>query len=134
MAKFLAREIEVYVGSTDGTGGTKITSLTSVGLSSSKNDADTTDFASEGQMSHIAASRSREVSLEGMWDPDDLGLAALIGLADDVGADGIDEFRFDFGTDNWYFDGSVVLEGPTGGNDDPATWSATITVTGEIER
>ena len=138
MAKFLAREIEVTVN-TETVGG-----LTSVGFSSSKNDADTTDFASEGQMEHIPASRSREVSLEGNWIAGDPGQAAILTSADLVGdagtvpvtltfPDGEDE-QEEPQTKVYSFDATVNMEGPGGGNDDPATFSATLTVTGAVTR
>lgn len=120
---------------------TEIKGLNTIGFSQTKNDADVTTFDSGGFLEHIPASRGYEVTLEGIFLEDvstgdrDPGQEAVEEYADMVGAEALASFQLTSpGGTIWSFSGSVTVETPSGGNDDPTGWSATITVSGQITK
>ena len=137
--KVLARNWEVRVGSTDGSGGTEIKGINSIGFTFDKEDAETTDFDSEGWAEHIPAERGRSLTLEGFFLEDpangtrDSGQDEVEDLADEVGHDGIEEFTLKSpgGTEK-YFDASVNIQDIGGANNEPTSWGAELTVTGQV--
>mgnify|MGYP001191700210 CR=1 FL=1 len=143
ITKVLARHwtVEVQTGEDATTGDpiwTRVNGLTSIGFSSSKNDADTTDFDSEGVQTHLPASRGYELTLEGQMLEDqdtgerDEGQQFLEELSYKIGPDGLGNFRLTSPGGNMReFQGSVNIEGPSGGNDDPTAWNVTVRVSGK---
>ena len=111
--------------------------LNTLTFSSAKNDADTTDFCSEGWQEHIVASRNNSVSASGFYleDPDDGTRNAgqeLVETASRLfGYDALKQFRLTSpGGTIKIFSGSVALGDIGGGNDDPTSWGFTVTVSG----
>jgi len=139
ITKVLAREwvVQINTGTYGTPTWTNIGGLTSLTFSTSKNDADTTDFDSDGQMEHIPASRSREIGLEGFYEEDastgdrDSGQEAVEGYMDLTGAAGLADFKLTSpgGTAKRFY-ASVNVSDVGGGNDDPTSWNVTLTVTG----
>lgn len=108
-------------------------------VSPTKNDADVTDFDSEGREEHLPASRGLSITVEGFYleDPDtgerDPGQQAVEELADKIGVQGIAGFRMTSpGGNTKEFKASANVTSPGGGNNDPASWSAELTVSGKI--
>jgi len=135
VTKVLARGWALTVGA----GLVAVGGINSITFSGGKTDAETTTFASAGWAEHIVAERTRSISVEGFFLEDsatgdrDAGQEAIETLNDAVGADSIGEFTLTSpGGTVYSFDGSVEVGDIGGGNNDPTSWSATITVTGEI--
>jgi len=111
--------------------------LNTLGFDSEKNDADTTTFDDEGWQTHLVASRTRSISLEGFYleDPDDgtrdPGQVEVETLADAIGQNSLGTFRLTSpsGTVR-QFQGSANVTGFGGGVDDPSGWTAEITTSG----
>lgn len=143
VAKVLARDFTWEID--DGLGTStfvEIGGLTSVSPSPTKNDADTTDFDSDGWLEHMVASRGLSFSLEGHYLEDtsdgsrDPGQERVEAVAQLVGADSVVPFQITTpgGTViscNVSCDASPFGASGGGGNDDPASWSATINVSGK---
>lgn len=111
-------------------------------VSPSKNDAETTDFDSEGWAEHLVASRGLEIELEGYYMEDeedgtrDEGQERIEEVAELIGAESIVPFRMTTpgGTTiamNVSVNASPFGTSTGGGNDDPAGWSATLVVSGK---
>jgi uncharacterized protein YjdB len=140
--KILARGWDIYIntGTIAVPTWTTIGGLSSLTFSNSKNDADTTTYDSQGNMEHIVASRSREVSIEGLYLEDvDTG-------ARDAGQEAVDEAGVSFGCSSLaqfkltspygaitIFLASINIGDVGGGNDDPTSWGATLTISGAID-
>jgi hypothetical protein len=103
-----------------------------------KNDADTTDFDSQGHTEHIVASRGGSVTLEGMFriDPDttlrDPGQQAVEDLAELFDYDSVRHFRYfhiatGVGRQGFV---SANISDVGGGNDDPTSWGCELTFSG----
>jgi hypothetical protein len=107
---------------------------------SSKADADTTDFDSNGRNEHMVASRTFSMTLGGHRKEDlsdgtrDLGQEAVEAAADDIGPDSLHGFRFynETSLKGKQFKASVNVTGPGGGNDDVASWNVDLTGSGAV--
>ena len=141
LAKQLARLFDFEID--DGASGfVQINGITSFSPSTEKNDADLTTFDSEGWTEHIVASRGLSFEMEGYHIEDsgdgsrDEGQQRLEEIGQLVGADSVVPFQvttpggttisMDVSVDSPMFGQSTG-----GGNDDPAGWSATLTVSGK---
>lgn len=109
----------------------------------SAKDAETTKFSDAGRQSHMKASRGDEFTLTGLTggteadftvrDPGQLAVE-VTGVA--VGRASRAQFkvtRDDDGVSKTFMATVTITEGG-GGNDDPSTWEATVTVTGAVTR
>jgi len=102
-------------------------------------ETDTTDFASAGHDEHLITSRGASIKLDGfhLEDPADgdrdPGQAKIEALALLTGNDSLGDFRLTSpGGVVWTFSGSAEVAGPSGGKNDPASWAATIKVSGPV--
>jgi predicted secreted protein len=117
----------------------EIKGLNSLTFDSEKNDADITDFDSQGNNEHLVASRGKSLSVEGFYLEDqttkarDPGQVLVEALADGMGEDSLGNFRLTSpaGTVR-YFVASANVTGIGGGNDDPTAWSAELAVSGAM--
>jgi hypothetical protein len=137
--KVLARGWDLHIN--EGTYGspswTAIGGIKSFTFSNGKNDADTTDFDSDGDVEHIVASRSRSVGVEGHYllDEDDGsrddGQSAVETLGELKGNDSLGDFKLTnpAGTVKRFY-ASVQVGDIGGGNDDPSSWGVNLTVSG----
>lgn len=119
-----------------------ISGITSFSPSTEKNDADTTDFDSEGWMEHFVASRGLSFEIEGFHVEDetngirDAGQERVEEIGQLVGSLSTKMFRL-VGPSGATVDFEVSIDSPTfgqstgGGTDDPAGWSCTLTITGD---
>jgi len=139
ITKVLARDATFEIN--DGTEAVpdwlEIKGVTSLTFNPTKNDADTTDFDSEGVLEHLPASRGLAFTMGGfrLEDRDtgdrDPGQAAVEAYDALVGPDGLASFRITTPAGDVYaFSASVSVTPHGGGNDDPASWSVTITRSG----
>lgn len=104
-----------------------------------KNDADTTTFDEAGWKTHLPASRGNSYTVEGLYKEDadtgdrDAAQTAMESWAAGIGPDGLWQFRITSpGGNTWTFIGSATLTNGGGGNDDPAAFSAEVTVSGAV--
>jgi len=143
VTKVLARgwTFEINTGTEATPVWTPIGGINNFSISTTKNDADATSFDSGGWLEHLVASRGRQITLEGfhLEDPTDgtrdPGQEAVEELADQVGEASLGQFRITSpGGKTWTFKASADVQGPGGGNDDFASWSATLTVSGRITK
>jgi hypothetical protein len=115
-----------------------IKGVNSFELSPAANKTETTDFDSNGWVENMVASRGLTLSLEGFYledpdtgarDPGQLRVEEIGGL---IGPESIGEFRMTSpgGRVKTFFATANVTT-PGGGNDDAASWSAEIEVTGQ---
>ncbi|SET94683.1 hypothetical protein SAMN05421676_1129 [Salinibacillus kushneri] len=144
--KVLARDWTLEVQTeTDETSGeaiyVPILGLNTLTFSSEKEDADTTSFDSNGHNEHLPASRGNSLTAEGLYlvDPEtgerDPGQEAVEDLADQVGPDGLGNFKLtDPGGNVREFSASANLSDQGGGNTDPTSWGAELTVSGAITK
>lgn len=131
VAKVLARDCTITCG------GTEVKGLSTIGLSNSSSSAETTDFDSAGWAESFVAERSMSMTLEGMFLEDvsdksrDPGQAAVEVLGKAVGSASVGAFVYTTpGGTTCTFSATVELGDVGGGNNDPMSWSATLTVTG----
>jgi len=119
-----------------------ISGINSFSPSQEKNDADTTDFDSQGWMEHIVASRGVSFDVEGYHIEDeetglrDAGQERIEEIGQLVANESITGLRLiNPSGENVDFDVSIDApqfgQSTGGGNDDPAGWSCTMTVTGD---
>jgi predicted secreted protein len=136
--KILARELTLEVE--DSTPGSWLTigGLRTLTLDNGKTDADTTDFDSGGWAEHMVAERSGTITLAGLYLEDadsgarDAGQERCEELALLVGAASLGSFQVTTpGGTVKSFTASVNVSGPSGGHNDPAAWSATLTLSGQ---
>jgi len=137
--KVLARGWELRVGSTNGDGGTEVKGINSFTFASNKDDAETTTFDSEGWAEHLPAERGRSVTIEGFYLEEDNGdrdpgQEEIDDLGELMGHDGLEEFTIKSpgGTEK-YFMASVNPADVGGGNNDPTSWGAELTISGKVE-
>lgn len=143
LGKQLARlfDFEIDDG-TDTSTFVQINGITSFSPSTEKNDADITDFDSEGWQEHIVASRGLSFDVEGYHVEDeadgtrDSGQERLEELSQNVGNDSTAPFKITTPGGNEItmdvsVDAPMFGQSTGGGNDDPAGWSATLTVSGK---
>jgi hypothetical protein len=115
-----------------------IKGINSFSPSPEANTADTTDFDSAGWNENMVASRGLSVSLEGLYLEDvangdqDEGQEHVEYLGTLIGPASVGKFRMTSpgGRTKVFFATANVTSGG-GGNDDPAAWSAELTVTGQ---
>ncbi|MGM0437491.1 MAG: phage tail tube protein [Bacillota bacterium] len=124
------------------TGYADIGGITSFSPSREKNDADVTDFDSQGWLEHIVASRGLSFDVEGYHIEDDTtgarnpGQYLIEQLALTHKDASIDIFRM-INPSGTNIDFEVSADAPPegistgGGNDDPSGWSCTLTMTGQ---
>lgn len=135
---------EDYWNSLGDDGYAEITGLNSFDPSPEKNDSDTTTFDDEGWISHLVATRGLTVTIEGLHQEDettgarDPGQAVVEDLAENSGASAMEMFKAGFPSgDQVKFEASVdappkgISSG--GGQGEAATWTATITMSGQAE-
>lgn len=134
LVKVLAKDwvLEIYDGSWITVGG-----LTTLGFGSSKTDADTKTFDSDGWDEHVVAGRGRTLALEGKYleDPDtgarDDGQQAVDAAGELIGQASLVLFRLTSpGGNAKEFYASVNPKDVGGGNNDPTTWGADLTLSG----
>lgn len=143
LGKQLARLFDFYIY--DGATYQGIGGVTSFSPSREKNDADVTDFDSEGWLEHIVASRGASFDIEGHHIEDDdngdrdTGQEELETLAMEVGTSAMKTFKIEGPGDQNEVFMTVSVDAPFegistgGGNDDPAGWAATLTMSGKPE-
>jgi hypothetical protein len=141
IAKVLARDWKFYINS--GTFAVPVWNDITCGIntftfSNSKNDADTTDFCSDGYAESLVASRGVEISAEGFYLEDPAlgdrspGQEFVETLSAKTGNDSLGDFKLvSPGGLGRRFYASSVLADIGGGNDDPTTWGFTLTVSGK---
>ena len=112
--------------------------INSFTFSSDVNNAETTTFDDLGWESHLAASRSRSLSMEGFYlvDPDtgdlDEGQELINDAGSKMGQDSLIKFQLtDPGGNTKEFEATVNLADQGGGNDDPTSWGAELDVSGQ---
>lgn len=135
--KVLARGWKVYIRTAPSVY-TEIKGLNTLTFDGEKSDADTTSFDTAGWTTHVVATRSMSLSLEGYFleDPADMsrdaGQSAVETLGEAVGASSLGVFKLasPAGTIK-YFQASASVSGIGGGNEDPTGWSAELTVSGQ---
>lgn len=103
-----------------------------------KNSADTTKFADDGWLSHLAASRGLTITLSGlvqMAEDDetrDAGQEAVEAAGQLMGADARTQFKYDGpGGGTFIFLASANVTTGGGGNDDPSAWNVELEVSGQ---
>lgn len=141
VTKFLARDLDIAINT--GTEGsptwTPIGGLNSLTHAPTSADAETTDFDSNGRAEHMKAERGDTWTLAGYAMEDvatgtrDAGQEAVETLAKAVGLTSTDQFQVTSpggNTATFYASAEVTLN--SGGNNDAATWSATVLVTGAV--
>jgi hypothetical protein len=140
--KVLARNwtIEVNTGTVALPVWTKVGGINTFTLSNDKEDADTTDFDSDGYSEHIVAGRSNEITFEGFFLEDpadgtrDLGQQEIEDLAVLVGTEATGQTKITSpGGKAKIYTGSFGVGDVGGGNNDPTAWGATMTVSGKPE-
>ena len=141
LGKQLARLFSFSID--DGASGmVEIKGITSFSPSQEKNDADTTTFDSEGWIEHMVASRGVSFEIEGYHIEDenngvrDPGQERVEEIGQLVGSGSTSLFRIiDPSGTPINFEGSVDSpmfgQSTGGGNDDPAGWSFTLTITSD---
>jgi len=119
-----------------------IKGITSFSPSQEKNDADTTTFDSEGWIEHMVASRGVTFEIEGYHIEDeetgdrDPGQGRIEEIGQLVGIGSVVPFELTSPggtvvTMNVSVDSPMFGQSTGGGNDDPAGWSCTLTVSGK---
>ena len=116
---------------------TKVKGISSFAFGSTKIDAETKDFDSEGWDEHIVAGRGRTLNFEGRFleDPEtgdrDPGQEFLEDASDLIGYESLIWFKLTSpGGKIRYFHASVNLQDIGGGNDDPTSWGAELLLSG----
>ncbi len=136
ITKVLARDWGKQINAS---GFIEINGIRSFTVATSKQDADTSDFESQGWNTHLVAARGTTITLEGLYLEDvvtkdrDPGQAAVETSARLVGPTGISEYKFTTpGGTTWTFNASAEVEGPGGDTNSAADWKCTLTVSGSI--
>lgn len=135
--KVLARDYKIYIESKDKTF-QQIGGIESLTLSFDAEDVETTDFDTNGYQTHLIASRSQEIEIEGSYivDPQtgdrDAGQQLVEDLAEKVGYESLGKFRIMNPAGKvTEFLASVTLGDQGGGLKDKAGWGATLKVSGK---
>lgn len=138
--KVLAREWTFEVESATPGTWLEIGGINSFTLDRSKDDADTTDFDSNGWAQHLPAQRGLSVSLDGFYLEDtagarNLGQERVETLSRVVGSAGLANFRMTSpataGNRRISGQASYNYGGPGGGNNDASAWSAQAVFNGQ---
>lgn len=116
----------------------EIKGINSFEVSPEANTVDTTDFDSNGWNENMVASRGLALSLEGFHLEDvgnggrDAGQLAVETLSGLIGPASVGTFRMTSpGGRVKTFTATANVSGPGGGNDDAASWSVELTITGQ---
>ena len=138
--KWLTRDGEFEVAPAAGSGGPAyipIGGISSASWSPKTTEADGTDFDSAGHPEQIVAERGEEYTISGFHLEDvgtgtrDAGQARMEVIGAAIGLTSVGTFRWTSpGGNIKTFDGTVEITGPGGGNNDNASWSAKIHMTG----
>lgn len=144
LSKVLARHFrpELNTGTDATPNWVPIRGLTNMSPSVTKNDADTTDFDADGWLAHLVASRGAGFALSGQRVEDgstgarDPGQEAMEELGWAMGHESLKPFRLVRPDSTVALQGLVSAEVTPmgGGNDDPSSWSCTVTFSGEPVR
>lgn len=132
----LAKDFDIYVGSTAGAGGTIINGLDTIEFQTEKKEADTRTKTDAGNDRHKVVNRIRTLRLVGKYLADDAGARdpgqdAVDTLADTVGDASVDEFTLMYpGGGGKYFNCSANIDKIGGEKDDPSAWEVTLKVDG----
>lgn len=136
--EILARELKVEI-QTSGSTWQEIEAIQTIGHTPTKTDADTGHFQAAGRARHIVAERGDEFTLECVYmvDPDTgeipPGHQALRDLGAKIGYESIGTFRITGpGGSGIEFKASANVGQPSGGRNEAATFSVTLTVTDDI--
>jgi hypothetical protein len=141
ITKFLARDLTIeYNTGTVGTPvWTPIGGLNTLTHAPSSTDADTTDFDSDGRAEHMKAERGDQWTLAGFHEEDvadgsrDPGQEAIETLANGMGLNSLGQFRITSpGGNTETFMASAEVTRGSGGNNDAATWQASVTISGAV--
>lgn len=115
----------------------QVLGINSLTFDGDKSDADTTTFDDEGKNTHLVASRSKKLSMEGFFLEDssngarDPGQELVDSLGDSIGVDSLGDFKLTSPAGIVReFRASANVSGVGGGNDDPTGWTAELTVSG----
>lgn len=132
----LAKDFDIYVGSTAGVGGTLINGLDTIEFQTEKKETDIRTKTDNGNDRHSVVNRIRSLKLNGKWLADgsgvrDSGQAAVEVLGDEVGDAAKDEFRLMYpGGGGKYFNASANIDKIGGEKDDPGAWEVSLKVDG----
>lgn len=136
--EILARELKVEIQTGSSTW-QEIEAIQTIGHTPTKTDADTGHFQAAGRARHIVAERGDEFTLECVYmvDPDTgeipPGHQALRDLGAKIGYESIGTFRITGpGGSGIEFKASANVGQPSGGRNEAATFSVTLTVTDDI--
>lgn len=141
ITKFLARDlnIDINTGTIGAPVWTAIKGLNTLTHSPSSQDAETTDFDSNGRAEHMKAERGDSWTLAGFALEDvatgdrDPGQAAVETLAQAVGLTSLGQFRLTSpGGNTATFMASAEVTQGGGGNNDAAQWQAVVMVSGAV--
>ena len=112
----------------------RISGINSFTISNDKEDTDVTDFDSDGDAEHLVASRSTEISIEGLYIEDDPGQTLFDDIAERMGEQSIAGFRVirPSGRTDEYF-ASFTSGDIGGGNNDATSWGGVITRSGSVD-
>ncbi len=137
VTKVLARDWGKAIYS--GGGYVEINGIRSFTVATTKQDADTSDFESQGWNTHLVAARGTTITLEGLFLEDvsdksrDPGQLAVEAQAAIVGPTGIAQYKLTTpGGTTWVFNASAEVTGPGGDTNAVADWKVTLTVSGSI--
>lgn len=143
IVKVLARDwvAEINTGTEASPVWTKINGIDTLTFGGDKEDADDTDFNSQGWNEHMVVERSKSLTLEGKYleDPDtgdrDPGQEAVEDLGEKIGYDSLGQFRLTSpGGKIRIFKASVNIGDIGGGHNDKTSWSAELTISGPITK
>lgn len=141
LTKFLARDLAISINT--GTIGvpiwTPVGGLNSLTHSPSSTDADTTDFDDNGRATHMKAERGDSWTLSGYQIEDvstgsrDAGQEAVETVAQLMGISSTDQFQIvSPGGNTITFLASAEVTQGGGGNNDTASWAATLLISGSV--
>jgi len=143
LVKVLARDwvTEINTGTEETPVWTPIGGVETLTFSQDKEDADDTDFNSQGWAEHMVVQRSNSLTLEGkyMEDPQtgerDPGQEAVEQAGEAIGYDSLKQFRLTSpGGTVRTFKASVLIGDIGGGLNDKTSWGAELTISGPITK
>lgn len=137
--KVLARGWRFEIENADNATFSQIKGIKSWSQESEKEDADATDFDSDGWAEHVVAQRGKSVGLEGFFLTDpatgvrDAGQARCEALADLVDEAAEADFRFYHVASGKGVQGKVTVDvtGPGGGTSDNTEWGVDFVFNGK---
>lgn len=133
VVKVLAKDWKLKIGEVE------VLGIESFTFASSKTDADTKTFDSDGWDEHIVAGRGKTLTVEGKYYEDPLtgardpGQQAIEEAAELIGLDSLVDFTLiSPGGTTRTFKASVNLGDIGGGNNDPTSWGCSLTISGKV--